>query len=285
MLKIIHPGVYSTIQDLGRYGYRSYGVPLSGAMDQYSSQFANLILGNDKNDAVLEMTMTGITAEFLAPTIIAVTGGLSPLLINDEPASYHHPLKICEGDRISFKKDRPKGCRAYLALKGGFDSEVKLESRSMFTPVTNAFKIDKGDILGYKPWSNEKININSKLKYNEELFQGDNLAVFPGPEFHLLNDTQRHMLQHKVFKVSSLNDRMAYQIKPRLKNCLQSILSAPVMPGTVQLTPDGNLVILMRDAQTTGGYPRIFQLTEESINKLAQKTVNHKVRFEIVFST
>ena len=107
------------------------------------------------------------------------------------------------------------------------------------------------------------------------------LEAFRGPEFDQLSATQQEQLTHTIFTVSKNNNRMAYQLEPLLKNTLQPIITAPVLPGTVQLTPKGNLIVLMRDCQTTGGYPRVLQLTAASINKLAQKSIGKPLKIRL----
>ena len=99
--------------------------------------------------------------------------------------------------------------------------------------------------------------------------------------FDRLSEKQKLQLENGEFKVSKYNNRMAYQLEPMVENDLEPILSAPVLPGTVQLTPNGNLIVLTRDCQTTGGYPRVLQLMESAINMLAQKTTGNTLKFRL----
>ena len=101
------------------------------------------------------------------------------------------------------------------------------------------------------------------------------------PEFDRLSEKQKQQIENGEFKVSKNNNRMAYQLEPMVENDLEPILSAPVLPGTVQLTPNGNLIVLTRDCQTTGGYPRVLQLMESAINMLAQKTTGNTLKFRL----
>lgn len=281
MVKVIKPGFFTTIQDLGRFGFQDYGVPISGSMDQYSAQFANALLNNDKNDAVLEITMSGPTLHFDCHTIICISGAdLSPTL-NGKAIKLNTIITIKPNDVISFGKLN-SGFRSYLAVKDGFQSEIKLNSRSMYKNVTSKYKIELNDVLQI----NEILSIESSkyasLKFNTILFDINYLEVFKGPEFELLTPNQKQKLFDQEFTISNLNDRMAYQLEEPFENSLTPIITSLVLPGTVQLTPSGNLIVLMRDCQTTGGYPRILQLKETSINCLAQKFKGQKIRFQLI---
>lgn len=281
MLKVIKSGFFTTVQDAGRFGYRSYGVPVSGAMDAYSSQFANALLGNDKTAAVLEMTMTGPKLQFLEPTLIAISGAdLSPK-INEIPVEMHAIIKIHPNDILSFGKLK-KGMRAYLAIKHGFKTEKVLKSRSMYSPITTSSLITDGSTLHYKPCKETIKPTNAHVKYEYSIIEETLLKVFKGPEFKKLTSNLQKQLLNTNFSVSKLNSRMAYQLEPNLNHNLEPILTAPVLPGTVQLTPSGQLMVLMRDCQTTGGYPRVLQLTEGAINQLSQKRTSEIIRFEIL---
>lgn len=278
MVRVIKSGFYTTIQDLGRVGYQDYGVPISGTMDHYSAQFANALLNNDKNDAVLEITMTGPTLEFHCHASICISGAdMSPKL-NDSSIKLNAAIVVKPNDIVSFGKLN-YGFRSYLAVYGGFQTDLKLKSRSMYKTITDKFKIEAHDELAVNESQHNESNKNAILKYNSKIFNSNNLEVFKGPEFELLTPHQQDQLTRQEFTISSLNDRMAYQLKELFKNNLKSIITSPVLPGTVQLTPSGNFIILMRDCQTTGGYPRILQLKETAINVLSQKYSGQKIQF------
>lgn len=280
MIKVLKSGFYTTIQDTGRLGYRTYGVPVSGAMDSYSSQFANALLGNNKDDAVLEITMTGPRLQFSQPTIIAICGAdLSPTL-NDKPVKMNTVLVIQNDDILSFGKLKT-GFRAYLAVKGGVLSNKVLNSRSMYKVITSVFRISDNDVLVYKSYTGSQHKLNANVKYNNSILEDCALEVYKGPEFNKLPIEIQKQLLNSELKVSKLNNRMAYQLEPLLENRLEQILTSPVLPGTVQLTPLGQLIVLMRDCQTTGGYPRVFQLTEKAINSLSQKRTESSLKIRL----
>lgn len=280
MVKVIDSGFYSTIQDLGRFGFQDYGVPYSGVMDSYAARLANLILGNDANKAVIEMTMTGLKLQFNCETYICVTGSdMSPKL-NNESFPLYKSIKINKNDVLSFGKLN-SGFRCYLGVLGGFLTDEALGSKSMYLGITNAFVLSKNDELKTGVNNLFKGNYNASIKVKNNYLKREVIDVHKGPEFNLLSKNQQLFLLQTEFTISKENNRMAYQLLEVLENNLEPIITSAVLPGTVQLTPSGKLIILMRDCQTTGGYPRVFQLKESSINSLAQKFTGFKIGFKL----
>ena len=281
MIEVIKPGLYSSIQDKGRFGFENYGVPISGSMDQFSSILSNKIISNNDNDAVMEITMIGPTLKFNTETTISITGAdMSPSL-NGERINLFKPYIIKNGDILSFGKLKA-GLRTYLSVLNGFKTKKIMNSRSMYANITKEFRISKGDILNLE----SKINSNNTISLNdfeyENHFKGHYIEVYKGPEYEKLSIKQQTNLFNKKFTVSNKNNRMAYQMNETIENNLDSIITSLVMQGTVQLTPSGKIIVLMRDNQTCGGYPRILQLNESSINKLSQKHMNDKIIFKLI---
>ena len=168
-----------------------------------------------------------------------------------------------------------------MAIKGGFITDSILGSRSYYMPMTSANTIKGDDFLPAISFNNDLERTISFSKLKTIDFFSKTLNVFKGPEFDSLNQYQKEKIISSEFEVSNLYSRMAYQLSPLIENDLQSILTGPVLPGTVQLTPSGRLIVLMRDCQTTGGYPRVLQLAEDAINLLSQKKERDKVNFRI----
>ncbi len=278
MVKVIKAGFYSSIQDLGRIGFQKYGVPVSGAMDYYSAKLANALLGNEKNKAVLEITMTGPTLQFSCDTIVCISGAdISPML-NNRPIRLNSIVNIKKNDSVSFGKIN-YGFRCYLAVFRGFQTEMVMNSKSMYKDVTSQFVLAKHDELTILEYTNILKQSNASIKINDNHFTSKEIKVFKGPEFELLTKKQQQRLLSEEFTISKNNNRMAYQLVEPLKNNLKPIITSLVLPGTVQLTPSGNLIVLMRDCQTTGGYPRVLQLKESSTNVLSQKLTRNNIRF------
>lgn len=281
MIKVLKSGLHSSIQDSGRFGYKKYGIPVSGFMDKFSGELANLILGNPKGFAVLEMTMIGAKLQFNVSTQIVVSGAYMSPMINGILINNNVICQIAKGDILSFGKLQ-SGLHCYLAVKGGFKTKVVYGSQSFFKPVTTQNSIKKDDTLLIEEFLNKfnQPKTLSKLKLKD--FSIKTLKVYKGPEFDLLSEEQKIKLVNGKFTISSLYNRMAYQILPLLENTLNSIITSPVLPGTIQLTPSGQLIVLMRDCQTTGGYPRVLQLSETAINLLSQKKERDEISFCLI---
>ena len=279
-IKVKQPGLLTSVQDFGRTGFASYGVPQSGVMDRYSAKIANLLVGNTEYEAVLEITMMGPTLVFEEEMLVALSGLDAVVTLNDEKIELLRPFEVKNGDVLQIKQIT-KGIRLYLAVNGGFQTEMKLKSRSMYEPITKSNSLQKGDQLHIAEYRDTKEKTFAHLKYEAEKYASEAIEVYPGPEFDFLTDAMIDKLLQQTFSISKNNSRMAYQLEEKIENNLKPILTQPVLPGTVQFTPGGNLIILMRDAQTTGGYPRIFQLTEESINLLAQKKQSDAIQFQL----
>jgi biotin-dependent carboxylase-like uncharacterized protein len=285
-LLILSAGFYTSIQDLGRKKYRSYGVPISGAMDKYSMILANNLLGNETGMPVMEMTLTGAKIMFENDTLFVITGAdLSPEL-NGEPLEINMVYPAHFGDVLKFGK-RNYGVRTYLGVKGGFKTERILDSYSYFEGITSKFRIEKGDRLSIASCDRNPEHSSAKVKIKKEHFKTDWLYVTKGPEFDLLTKKQTDLLFKKSFEIDTLNNRMGYQLKTLFPPAnKKEIITSVLIPGTVQLTPSGKLIIMMRDCPTTGGYPRILQLTDEAINRLAQLETGDTFTFNLenVFS-
>lgn len=277
MLKILKPGFYSSIQDAGRFGYRHLGVPVSGVMDSFSAQKANKLLGNSQGLAVIEITMTGPEILFDEPTYICLSGAEFDVELNTAPIKNYEVVAISAGDILTFGRLK-KGIRACLAIKGGFRVKPSLGSSSQYGSITAKSRLEAGDEISYTTPTNFKPAI-LEVKINTYL-DTSQLEVQKAPEFHRLSKAQKEQLFSTQFHVAKENNRMAYQLEERLEEHTFSMLTSATLPGTVQLTPSGKLLILMRDGQTTGGYPRILQLSEKAICVLAQKRFGDQISFK-----
>ncbi|RPD98612.1 biotin-dependent carboxyltransferase [Aureibaculum marinum] len=280
MIRVLSPGFYTTIQDMGRYGYADIGVPSSGIMDRYSGQLANQIIGNNVNDSLLEICLGNCILKFEKQTVVCVSGADFSPKINNDSVRLNKAVLVNKNDILSFGKKR-YGSRAYLAVKGGFQTSVELGSRSFYEGITSRVLLKKDDILPIRSFIIEKLPLNASVKVDENYFKSKDLLAYPGPEYDLLSFKQKAQLKKVVFTISKDNNRMGYRLEEHLENKLPSILTSSVLPGTVQLTPSGKIIILMRDCQVTGGYPRVLQLSEIAINRLAQKSTGDTIQFII----
>jgi biotin-dependent carboxylase-like uncharacterized protein len=277
VLKIIKSGFYTTVQDNGRFGLRHLGVPVSGTMDRAAARQANTMLENEEDAALLEITMSGPTLEFTEATWIALAGAdLTPKL-NEVEIENHSVYQIRPGDRLSFGR-HVDGLRGYVAIKGGIQTPEVLQSRSFYTPLTEKDHLDAGMEVPYEMVEHFEPRITHLIP---EVVEGVlKLEATPGPEYNILSEDQKEVLFSQPFTIAKENNRMAYQLQEMIGEHQHPMLTSPTLPGTVQMTPGGKLIILMRDGQTTGGYPRVLQISEVSINKLSQKTFGDTLHFK-----
>lgn len=281
MIEVIKPGLYTTVQDLGRFGYRNMGVPVSGAMDKVSALLANALLGNKSNKAVLEITLVGPTLKFHQNTIIAIAGAPFKVLLNATEIDTKQPISIQKNDVLQLVSAN-KGMCCYISVSGGLQTKKVLNSRSFYPNITKETKLKKGDMLPITGFSETSQMESTSVKAPN--YDSTTLEVYPGPEYDFLNIFEQQGFSEQTFKISAQSNRMAYVLESIVNFSATEILTAPVQPGTVQLTPSGKLLVLMRDAQVTGGYARIFQLTEESINILSQKRGGETINFKLIYS-
>mgnify|MGYP001313170795 FL=1 len=278
MIKVIQPGLFTTIQDGGRHGYRNIGIPTSGFMDQESAWAANKIVDNDREECLFEITLTGPTLIFNGNYVISITGGDFNPLINELPVKMYQPINVKLGDTLKINNTK-NGARCYLAISGGIDVKSIFGSKSFYSNISESYYLRKGDEIKISNNSNNKILKKNKLKFK----LNRSMEVFEGPEFDLLSIKVKKMVLKNEFTIRT-NSRMAYNLEEKVQIGIKSIISSPVMPGTVQLTPSGKIIILHRDCQTTGGYPRILQLNKSSLNHLSQIKSNEKIKFSLINS-
>ena len=276
MIKVISKGLYTTIQDKGRFGYRNIGVPSSGYMDSESAETANLIINNPKDNPLIEATLIGPTLEFKKSAVICITGGEFSPTLNDIKISSYSAIEVKKGDILKINNSSI-GSRCYISIQGTIISHTILGSKSFYHQITNSNIIEDGDIFLFKK------NIRTlEQKYTHKKFElNKTINVFRGPEFKCLSKESIKTLFNEEFSIG-INNRMAYNLLEKIQDGVNSIISSGVIPGTVQLTPSGNIIILHRDSQTTGGYPRILQLNEKSLNDLAQLRTGDNIRFKLL---
>ena len=281
-ITIQRAGFYTTIQDKGRFGSTHLGVPESGVMDKKALQLANTLINNPEDTAVIEYTLVGPVIRFDCDRHFVITGGITDASLDKQKIKNYKVYLARKGQLLTLSKIT-EGCRGYLAIAGGVLSRFVLHSRSMYVPVTEDAIIKKGTELPlgkstYGAVKGARIRINTNTQTTTS-FTKQSLEVFKGPEYDLLKNAQHTYLKDARFTISKLWNRMAVQLEETITHTVPSIQTGTVIPGTVQLTPAGRIIILMRDCQTTGGYPRIFQLSENAINLLAQKKQGDSISF------
>lgn len=306
-VRVIHSGLCSTIQDSGRAGYRHLGIPISGAMDLLSHEVANRLVGNPVAAATLEMTLTGDELEWQCDSVIAVTGADLRAVVSRRGFSevsefrfaQNRPIRVSAGTRIRF--DRVvRGCRAYLAVAGGFQVPEVLGSRS--TALRSGFggisgrRLQSGDELPVfcpsidmdpEPPAIGSLGTDHPTWFLRPLDLPDEsttLRVLPGNDLLSLDTESRIRVFREEFLVSASSDRMAYRLIPSEASSLtirsvDTILSAGTVPGTIQLPPGGHPILLMADSAPTGGYPVVGQVITADLPRAAQVRPGQRIRF------
>ncbi|HEY4554227.1 MAG TPA: biotin-dependent carboxyltransferase family protein [Bacillaceae bacterium] len=300
---IIHkPGLLSTLQDLGRTGYQQYGVIVSGSMDDFSHRMANLLTGNPEEEATLEMTLMGPTIQFDQEALISICGGdLSPK-INGRPVRSWRPIFVKKGTVLEFGYAQ-KGCRAYLAIAGGFSIPSVMESKSTYLRAgIGGFQgrtLKEEDAVPFglpSPLGRKIMNSLSGQAGNQPFQEADwsapdeqrilqkkdgPLRVMKGRQYALFTPDSQTSFFQDAFTVSTESDRMGYRLKgSSLSLAIQEeLLSEAVGFGSIQIPPDGNPIILLADRQTTGGYPKIAQIAAVDLPLVAQTKPGETLRF------
>ncbi len=289
-LLIQKEGILTTIQDAGRFGYRSYGINPNGVMDRTAAQLINILLENDENEAVLEMHFPAGEIVFQKGCLFALGGADFGAKLGDSKIENWRIYRGRKGSSLRFT-EKEFGSRAYLAVKGGYDLKGWLGSKSTnLTAGLGGFegrKLKKGDVLPLR----EKFKIRTAVpKYAVSRSLIPRYARFPtvrviaGAEFEMLTAlSQEHFLKN-TFVISHESNRMGYRLEGESLHLLHeaSLLSSSAGFGTIQLLPDGRLIVLMADHQTTGGYPRIAHLISADLPLLAQLGENDKVAFQMI---
>jgi allophanate hydrolase subunit 2 len=225
------------------------------------------------------MCFKGPKIRFHKESCIAITGAMMDPKLNGKTIEMYKPIKIKEGDLLVLGS-ATQGCRTYLAISGGIQTPEVLGSKSQFIGITSSERIKKRTVLpiNFIPFD---FNKGAALKLPKLKWNQHSLTVYKGPEFDQLPKTIQQQLLTSTFHIHSNNNRMGYQLKEKIEAKLPQIWTTPVLPGTVQCTPEGRIIILMRDAQVSGGYPRILQLSDPAIDCLAQKSTNDPIQFKI----
>lgn len=279
MFKVLRAGIQTTFQDLGRWGFRDRGVPLSGTMDSPLAAFANALVGNNEEKTVVEFTFIGPIIEVLETVETAICGRGLQVLADHQQLPVNQKIILHKGQQVNIRIGTGS-VRGYLAVPGGFDVPKILGSSSYYKGFTIP-EIEKGSVL--KPLYNQsESNHLDKVPFDFMGYKSQSIQVTKGPEFELLSERMKQELIKTTFTVHSQSNRMAIIFKQSLTCGLKEIITAPVQPGTIQLFPTGKLAVLMRDAQATGGYARILQLETQALHKLSQKPPGSEIHFKLV---
>lgn len=283
MIHVLKPGLLTTIQDLGRFGFAHIGLSPAGAADPFSFRMANLLLGNAPNTPALEFTLTGPTLEFDERATIAISGSCTSISL-----PINQPFEVAPGEKI-IVGSLLDGARAYLAVRGGFRVPVVMNSCSTFLPAKmggfNGRALKAGDGLG----------IGTNVLGPCRQLRPDFLKESPGKNHGILRVTRssqsdwfrqqdNDVFQGQVFTVSDACNRSGVRLRgdPIVSDVKRELLTEGVALGAVQVPPDGQPIILFVDQQTTGGYPKIANVIAADIPHVGQLRPRDQVRFHFV---
>lgn len=279
--KVIKPGFLTTVQDCGRLGHSIHGMSLSGVMDEHAYMWANHLLENDYNNAVLEITFGGVELLALDDTVVCICGADLDFKINNQLAPIWHSIQVNKDDVLSWSLPK-HGIRAYLAVKGGLDTEVLFDSRSANLRENIGKKLRELDILKCDK-SSIALDHFIAPKYIPNYDQDIVLRLLPSYQYREFSDSQKSLFFGQSYTITNANDRTGCRLDGApiaLKK--EAMISEAMSYGSVEIATDGLPIILLKDAPTIGGYPKIGTVFSLDLAKLAQKQPNTKVKFELM---
>jgi biotin-dependent carboxylase-like uncharacterized protein len=278
-LVVVDPGLFTTVQDEGRFGYRQWGVPIGGAFDWRSSELANALVGNSSACAVLELTLMGGTYRALGPLAVALAGAPMEAKVlgpNGEEHSLLQPLSFSlqKGERLVLGRTL-SGARTYLAVRGGWHTPLQLGSRS------SEKRLRSGEVLPADAGSIPTRHTSEEAAWKspvEEPFR-----VLSGPDGGLIRDFDEAICGGRQFRVGSHSSRMGLRLQGDTVEASSppDRLSTPVAPGAIQVA-GGQLIVLGVACGTMGGYPHVAQVISADLDRLGQLKPGDAVTFRPV---
>jgi antagonist of KipI len=286
---VVRAGMLTTVQDRGRTRMRRHGIAVGGAMDDFAHRVANLLVRNPSDAATLECTIRGPVLRFADERVIAVTGFSPRVMLDGSDVAAATPLIAAAGSTLAVE-DTGAGCRAYIAIGGGIDVPVVLGSRA--THLQGAFggldgrALERGAVLplGAPASRTAPLRVHAGRSILPAYSPAPVLRVMTAPESELLGADAWRALLATTWTVGAASNRMGCRLEgAAIENARsKEMISSPVAPGTVQLPPSGQPIILAADAQTVGGYPRIAHVAGVDLPLLAQVRPGGTVRFRAV---
>ncbi|WP_436514607.1 biotin-dependent carboxyltransferase family protein [Ekhidna sp. To15] len=271
-VKVIQTSPLTTIQDFGRFGYRRYGIPQSGAMDKDWMIAANQMVGNPDDFPVVEIAMMGMKLEALEASSIAAVG--ANIKLNGEKKA--GGLTLEAGDILQI--DAPDHVYAYLAIGGRITAKKDFGSVSTYPRAGFGGLCGKALLVGDVLETDDSNGEVKRITIPERNDQDVAIQIMKGPEWELLKE----LPGSKSFKIHGSSNRMGIRLNGKLASDYREIASSAVLPGTIQLPQNGQPIVLMNDCQTTGGYPRIGKVLDEDLGILSQVRSGERIAFKII---
>ena len=287
-ITVLNPGLLTTVQDQGRIGYQQFGVSVSGVMDPRAATVANILVGNDDNEAVLECTMMGPQLQFDKANCIAITGGDLMPTLDGKPIPNYTAIKVEAGQVLKFTMPKT-GCRAFIAFAGGLDVPEVMGSRSTYMKAkiggVNGRKLEKGDVIGFRDPKAELKNMNFRSMASEFVPRKEyTVRVILGPQDDYFTEEGIKTFLSQTYTVTAEFDRMGCRLEGAVIQHKEGgdIISDGIAFGAIQVPSSGQPIIMLGDRQTTGGYTKIANVITVDFRILAQLKQGDKVRFEQV---
>ncbi len=284
-MEILSPGLLSTIQDLGRFGFQASGFAPTGAADSLSMKRANALVGNAPGEAVLEMMLLGVTARFRTACVIALTGADMAPKINGSEIENGTAVRIDSGDVLELSGTRD-GMGCYLAVAGGFDIPLVMGSRSTGMRFGvggfNGRKLSRGDVLPLRAPVADLPGIECRRLPSRPVFSRHVvLRAVAGPQDYMFPEEELNGFFSRPYSVTNATDRMGIRLEgqPIIPKNTSDIISDGTAFGAVQVPSGGQPIILMADRQTTGGYAKIATVITADLPRAAQMRPGNTVRF------
>ena len=280
MFKVLSPGILTTVQDLGRQGYTHLGITPSGAMDEYAYRWSQKLLGDEDGNA-LEVLLSGLKLKATAPTTVAVCGADLDFRINGISEPIWQTYHIQTNDILSFEKKR-SGMRAYLAVKGGFDVPKFQESYATTLKEHKGKKLKADDTLPFTP-SQSILTKRVPQKYIPTYPDRLTLRIVLSYQHDYFSKAQKEKFCSSTYTLTPEMNRMGYKLQgePMIPS-KGGIISEGITFGAVQIPPDGQPIILLKERQTIGGYSKIGSVLPSDCYMLTQMSIGSSVRFEVV---
>ena len=287
-ITVLNPGLLTTVQDMGRIGYQQFGVSVSGVMDPRATSIANILVGNQEGEAVLECTMLGPQLRFDAANCIAITGGdLGPTL-DGKPIPNYCAVSVEAGQVLRFTGPKT-GCRAFIAFAGGLDIPVVMGSRSTYMKAKigglEGRKLAKDDVIAFRAPKTQLKNMKDRNLYPEFVPRDVyTVRVVMGPQDDAFTDAGVKTFLSETYTVTPEFDRMGCRLEGAVVEHKESgdIISDGIAFGAIQVPSAGKPIIMLADRQTTGGYTKIANVITADFRIIGQLKAGDKVRFEKV---
>lgn len=286
--KVIQPGIYSLLQDAGRFGWHSIGITTGGPMDQQAFRWANKLCGNNDKSAVIEVTVGGLVLEAECHSSIALTGANMPLTINHKPVPLWQTQRVKPGDRIELGYANG-GSRGYLAVAGGFQAETIFESlatvprESLGGLHRDGQPLKAEDYLPCPQPDPKPPVLRIPDRWRPHHSGTAVLRVILGYQQDAFTEVQKQLFFSSEYSLSDSCDRMGYRLNGApIAPAIGGILSEGICLGAIQVPADGQPIILLRDRQTIGGYPKLGSVLSLDLDRLAQLMPGDKLRFESI---